>query len=108
MDNRHLNTILDCMDGYQKDYYKQCTLVDILLSDSWNQKKMIIFGKTREELNHYELNDTYAYRTMLHYPYIVQVSYQYGASKEEIIALLQRAIDAACNARSKHESKRRG
>ena len=89
MDNRHLNTILDCMDGYQKDYYKQCTLVDILLSDSWNQKKMIIFGKTREELNHHELNDTYAYRTMLHYPYIVQVSYPYGASKEEIITTLK-------------------
>ena len=69
---------------------------------------MIIFGKTREELNHHELNDTYAYRTMLHYPYIVQVSSPYGASKEEIITLLQRAINAACNARSKHESKRRG
>ena len=106
MDNRYLNTILDCMDGYQKDYYKQCTLVDILLSDSWNQKKMIIFGKNREELNHYELNDTYAYRTMLHYPYIVQVSYPSGASKEEIIALLQRAIDTTCNARSKHEANR--
>ena len=51
MDNKYLNTILDCMDGYQKDYYKQCTLVDILLSDSWNQKKERLYGCVSHTIN---------------------------------------------------------
>ena len=107
MDNRYLQQILDSMDGYHKDYYKECTLVDVLLSDSWNHSILVIFGKTKEELNEYEFKDKFAYRTVLHHPYIVQIEYPSGSSKEEIISRIQRTIDLACKARERKENARR-
>ena len=105
MNNKYLKSILNCFDNYQKDYYKECSLIDILLSDSWNHSILIICGKTKEELDYYELNDIYAYRTTLHYPYCITVKYKLGTTREELIVLLQNAIDAAIDARKRTEHK---
>ena len=53
----YLNDIAKCIDGYQKDYYKECTLVDVLYSKPSNPI-LIIFGKTKEEIWGYERDDT--------------------------------------------------
>ena len=100
--NRYLKNILDCMDGYQKDYYKECTIVNILLSYGRNHSILIIFGKT---INDFIWDDKFAYRTILRYPYVVKVQYPLGASKEYIITKLQRAIDSAIDAKERTEAK---
>lgn len=84
---RYLNDIAKCMDGYQKDYYKECTLVDVLYSKSSNPI-LVIFGKTVEEITGYEINDTYAYRTLLHYWHSFLIEYPKGSSRETIEKLI--------------------
>ena len=79
--------ISKCMDGYQKDYYKECTLVDVLYSKSSNPI-LVIFGKTVEEITGYEINDTYAYRTLLHYWHSFLIEYPKGSSRETIEKLI--------------------
>ena len=75
------------MDGFQKDYYKECTLVDVLYSKSSNPI-LIIFGKTKEEIWGYERDDTYAYRTMLHYWHSFMIEYPKNLSKKKIKNLI--------------------
>ena len=75
--NGYLNDIAKCIDGYQKDYYKECTLVDVLYSKPFNPI-LIIFGKTVDEICDYERNDTYAYRTLLHYWHSFLIEYPKG------------------------------
>ena len=103
--NRYLNAIHNCMDGYQKDYYKECTIVNILLSYGRNHSILIIFGKTDDEINDFIWDDKFAYRTILRYPYVVKVQYPLGASKEYIITKLQRAIDSAIGAKERTEAQ---
>ena len=85
--NDYLDDIAQCMDGYQKDYYKECTLVDVLYSKSSNPI-LVIFGKTVEEITGYEINDTYAYRTLLHYWHSFLIEYPKGSSRETIEKLI--------------------
>lgn len=105
MNNRYLKAIHDCMDGYQKDYYKECTIANILLSYGQNHSILIIFGKTDNEIDDYIWSDRFVYRTILRYPYVVKVKYPLGASKEYIINKLQRAIDSAIDAKERTETK---
>lgn len=85
--NGYLNDIAKCIDGYQKDYYKECTLVDVLYSKPSNPI-LVIFGKTVDEICGYEQNDTYAYRTMLHYWHSSLIKYPKGSSRETIEKLI--------------------
>ena len=85
--NGYLNDIAKCIDGYQKDYYKECTLVDVLYSKPFNPI-LIIFGKTVDEICDYERNDTYAYRTLLHYWHSFLIEYPKGSSREAIEKLI--------------------
>lgn len=85
--NGYLNDIAKCIDGYQKDYYKECTLVDVLYSKPFNPI-LIIFGKTVDEICDYERNDTYAYRTLLHYWHSFLIEYPKGSSRETIEKLI--------------------
>jgi hypothetical protein len=80
------------MDGYQKDYYKECTLVDVLYSKSSNPI-LVIFGKTVEEITGYEMNDTYAYRTLLHYWHSFLIEYPKGSSRETIEKLILNKLE---------------
>ena len=80
------------MDGYQKDYYKECTLVDVLYSSSSNPI-LVIFGKTVEEITGYEINDTYAYRTLLHYWHSFLIEYPKGSSREAIEKLILNKLE---------------
>ena len=89
---RYLNDIAKCMDGYQKDYYKECTLVDVLYSKSSNPI-LVIFGKTVEEITGYEINDTYAYRTLLHYWHSFLIEYPKGSSRETIEKLILNKLE---------------
>ena len=75
------------MDGFQKDYWKECTLVNVLYSKPSNPV-LIIFGKTIEEITSYETNDTYAYRTLLHYWHSFLAEYLKGSSRETIEKLI--------------------
>ena len=84
--------ISKCMDGYQKDYYKECTLVDVLYSKSSNPI-LVIFGKTVEEITGYEMNDTYAYRTLLHYWHSFLIEYPKGSSRETIEKLILNKLE---------------
>ena len=70
----YLRNISECMDGFQKDYWKECTLVDVLYSNP-SSPILIVFGKTREEIWGYERDDTDAYRTMLHYWHSFMIEY---------------------------------
>ena len=47
--DRYLRNISESMDGFQKDYWKECTLVDVLYSKPSNPI-LVIFGKTVEEI----------------------------------------------------------
>lgn len=90
--NDYLDDIAQCMDGYQKDYYKECTLVDVLYSKSSNPI-LVIFGKTVEEITGYEINDTYAYRTLLHYWHSFLIEYPKGSSRETIEKLILNKLE---------------
>ena len=88
---RFISAISKCMYGYQKDYYKECTLVDVLFSKPPNPI-LVIFGKTVEEIWDYERNDTYAYRTMLHYWHSSLIHYPKGSSRRDIEQLIIQRI----------------
>ena len=88
----YLNDIAKCIDGYQKDYYKECTLGDILYSKPSNPI-LIIFGKTVDEICCYERNDTYAYRTLLHYWHSFLIEYPKGSSRETIEKLIMDKLE---------------
>lgn len=45
-----LSYISESMDGFQKDYWKECTLVDVLYSKPSNPI-LVIFGKTVDEIS---------------------------------------------------------
>jgi hypothetical protein len=90
--NGYLNDIAKCIDGYQKDYYKECTLVDVLYSKPFNPI-LIIFGKTVDEICDYERNDTYAYRTLLHYWHSFLIEYPKGSSRETIEKLILNKLE---------------
>ena len=85
--DKYVKEIAQCMDGYQKDYYKECTLVDVLYSKPSNPI-LVIFGKTVDEICGYEQNDTYAYRTMLHSWHSSLIKYPKGSSRETIEKLI--------------------
>ena len=85
--DRYLRNISESMDGFQKDYWKECTLVDVLYSKPSNPI-LVIFGKTIEEITGYETNDTYAYRTLLHYWHSFLIEYPKGSSREAIEKLI--------------------
>ena len=85
--DRYLLNISECMDGFQKDYWKECTLVDVLYSKPSNPI-LIIFGKSVDEICNYETNDTYAYRTLLHYWHSFLIEYPKGSSRETIEKLI--------------------
>ena len=85
--DRYLLNISECMDGFQKDYWKECTLVDVLYSKPSNPI-LIIFGKSVDEICNYETNDTYAYRTLLHYWHSFLIEYPKGSSRETIENLI--------------------
>ena len=85
--DRYLLNISECMDGFQKDYWKECTLVDVLYSKPSNPI-LVIFGKTVDEICDYEKNDIYAYRTLLHYWHSFLIEYPKGSSREAIEKLI--------------------
>ena len=85
--NGYMRNISECMDGFQKDYWKECTLVDVLYSKPSNPI-LVIFGKTVDEICDYEINDTYAYRTLLHYWHSFLIEYPKGSSRETIEKLI--------------------
>ena len=58
--DKYLSNIAECMDGYQKDYYKECTLVDVRYSKPSNPI-LVIFGKSIDEICDYEQNKNSAY-----------------------------------------------
>lgn len=82
-----LSYISESMDGFQKDYWKECTLVDVLYSKPSNPI-LVIFGKTVDEICDYEKNDIYAYRTLLHYWHSFLIEYPKGSSRETIEKLI--------------------
>ena len=82
------------MEGYQKDYYKECTYASILYSTSSNPI-LVLFGKTPSEIVDYEMNDTYAYRTTLHYYRSFTINYSLGTDKEQIIKMLLDRLELA-------------
>lgn len=86
------NDILRCMDVYQKDYYKECTYVSVLYSTSSNPI-LTLFGKSFSEIIDYEIHDTYAYRTTLHYYHSFTLEYPYGIEKERLIEMLLDRLD---------------
>lgn len=88
--------ILECMDNYQKDYYKECSYVSILYSTSSNPI-LVLFGKSISEIVNYEINDTYAYRTTLHYYRSFTINYPLGTDKETIIRMLLERLEIAFN-----------
>ena len=88
----YLRNISECMDGFQKDYWKECTLVDVLYSNP-SSPILIILGKTREEIWGYERDDTYAYRTMLHYWHSFMIEYPKGSSRETIEKLILEKLE---------------
>lgn len=100
--NKYKSFISECMDGYQKDYYKECTLVDVLYSKSSNPI-LVIFGKTVEEITGYETNDTYAYRTLLHYWHSFLIEYPKGASRETIEKLILNKLEEKFEAISQQQ-----
>lgn len=89
---RYLRNISESMDGFQKDYWKECTFVDVLYSRPSNPI-LIIFGKTIQEICDYEENDTYAYRTMLHYWNSFMIEYPKGSSRETIEKLILEKLE---------------
>lgn len=92
--NGYRNSILECMNNYQKDYYKECTYVSVLYSTSSNPI-LVLFGKTPSEIVNYEMNDTYAYRTTLHYYRSFTINYSLGTDKEQIIKMLLDRLELA-------------
>lgn len=88
------NDILRCMDIYQKDYYKECTFVSVLYSKFFNPI-LTLFGKNVSEITDYEIHDTYAYRTTLHYYHSFTLEYPYGIEKERLIEMLLDRLDEA-------------
>jgi hypothetical protein len=85
--DKYKSDISKCMDGFQKDYWKECTLVDVLYSKPSNPI-LIIFGKSVDEICNYETNDTYAYRTLLRYWHSFLIEYPKGSSRETIEKLI--------------------
>ena len=98
MIEKYCEYIAQCMDDYQKDYYKECTLVDVLYSTPSNPI-LVIFGKTVEEIWDYERNDTYAYRTMLHYWHSSLIQYPKGSTRKDIEHLIVQRINKILNFR---------
>lgn len=92
--DRYRNEILKCMNEYQKDYYKECTYASILYSTSSNPI-LVLFGKTISEITDYEINDTYAYRTTLHYYRSFTINYSLSTNKEQIIKMLLDRLELA-------------
>lgn len=92
MIEKYCEYIVQCMDDYQKNYYKECTLVDVLYSTPSNPI-LVIFGKTVEEIWGYERDDTYAYRTMLHYWHSFMIEYPKGSSRETIEKLILEKLE---------------
>lgn len=94
--NGYRNSILECMNNYQKDYYKECSYTSILYSTSSNPI-LVLFGKSISEIVDYEINDTYAYRTTLHYYRSFTINYPLGTDKETIIKMLLERLETAFN-----------
>lgn len=94
--DRYRTQILECMNNYQKDYYKECSYASILYSTSSNPI-LVLFGKSISEIVDYEINDTYAFRTTLHYYRSFTINYPLGTDKETIIKMLLERLNIAFN-----------
>lgn len=94
--DRYRTQILECMNNYQKDYYKECSYASILYSTSSNPI-LVLFGKSISEIVDYEINDTYAFRTTLHYYRSFTINYPLGTDKETIIKMLLERLKIAFN-----------
>lgn len=89
----YLEGILRSMDLIKKDYYAECTMLDVWYNI--NQRDiLVVFGKSVSEMTEYEINDRYAYRTTLHYSPRLCIKYEKGISKANLIRKIIDKVEA--------------
>ena len=90
----YLKGILRSMDLIKKDYYAECTMLDVWYNINNNRDILVAFGKSVSEMSEYEINDRYAYRTTLHYLPRLYITYEKGISKANLIRKIIDKVEA--------------